>query len=233
MQQIPDHRAYRPVSRNPFLNGGHIMKKLICLCLFTILSMPGPVSGDTSIGVGLAAGYHEPMNARDSYRAVYDSGNLQLGLVCDYRLCDWLSLDFRITNFNKSGRRVTIDETGNITKTNNTEDLQIWSVTAGARWHFLQGHTILPYAGVAVGGWSISTESALGDSSLTYDKTGIGAMVMTGLQIFPQNRFSYGFDVSYSFVPDMIGDEPGTVSNVYGDTDIGGLSVGALIQFRF
>lgn len=209
------------------------MKKLICFCLFAILSTPGPAAGDTSIGVGLTAGYHEPMNASDSYRAVYDSGNLQLGLVCDYRLSDRLSLDFRITNFNKSGRRVTIDETGNSTKTNNTEDLQIWSVTAGARWLFLQGHTVSPYAGVAVGGWSISTESVLGDGRLTYDKTGFGAMVMTGIQIYPQNRFSYGLDVSYSLVPDMIGGEPGTVSNVYGETDIGGLSVGALIQFRF
>lgn len=209
------------------------MKNYIVFGVFVLLLTQISVVSGHSIGVGLMAGYHEPLNSRDSYKAVYDSGDLQLSLIADYRMFETIAFDVRVMSFTTSGLRVTIDSGGRETKTNHPEDLHIWAITAGARWYFMETRNYSPYAGLAVGNWWIDTESTIGDSSLKYSNNGIGGMIFGGVQLYPQNMFSYGFDMSYTVVPNMIGDQPGTVSHFYNESDIGGLSVGAMVQIRF
>jgi hypothetical protein len=213
--------------------GGHIMRNLFVFTVLFLIVIPISSAFEYSFGVGLMAGYHEPINSRDSYQAVYDSGDIHLGLVGDYRMFDNIALDIRVMSFMTSGYRVTIDSAGQITQTNHPEDLHILAITAGARWFFMETDTYSPYAGLAVGNWWIDTESTVGNSNLKYSNSGIGAMLVAGVQMFPQKKISYGFDLSYSVVPNMIGDQPGTVSHFYNDSDIGGLSASAMVQFRF
>lgn len=187
----------------------------------------------SNMGAGLIFGYHEPINAKDSYRAVYDSGGIQFGIIFDYRILDWLDLEFRALRFSKSGMRVVIDGNGNITETDNPEDLEILSLTLGAKYIIIQNSKVAPYIGLAFGNWNMKTESSIGDYTRTFDKSGIGAMIMAGAQYHLQESFSLGLDLSYSSVPDMIGSEPGSTSYYYNEKDIGGFSVNLFLMYRF
>ncbi len=210
------------------------MKRFIVLIIAVFLLLaPESFSQDRPFGIGLIIGYHEPLNAGESYKAVYNSGGGQYGILFDYRIIEWLDLDLRLLRFTKSGFRVLIGDNGEVVETNNPEDLEILSITAGARWIFIQDDEYAPYLGASLGSWSISTESTIGDYRQSYDKTGIGFMVMAGVQLFQNKPFSMGIDLSYSTVPDMIGSEAGSTSYYYGETDIGGLSINFAFQYRF
>lgn len=206
---------------------------LFIFCLISILFMPNIYANESRMGVGLIIGYHEPINASDSYSAVYDSGDIQLGIIFDYRIMDRLTMDIRLSRFAKSGKRVAIDSDGNVISTEHPEDLEILSLTAGARWTILRHGMFHPYIGLALGTWHINTTSTIGTSKLEFDNDGIGAMLMTGARIFPFNKLSFGVDLSYSIVPDMIGETPGTVSYYYNESDIGGISLNAIVLYRF
>ncbi len=212
------------------------MKKIFILFVFAVFVLffsAYAAAEENLFGAGLLFGLHEPINAGDSYKAVYSSAGVQYGIIFDYRILEWLDLDLRITRFTKSGHRVLIDDNGQITETSNPEDLEILSFTAGARWIFVLDDEYAPYVGAAIGSWSLSTESNVGEYHNTYDKTGVGIMIMAGVQLFQNNPFSLGLDLNYSSVPDMIGDEAGSTSYYYGETDIGGFSANIVVQYRF
>lgn len=206
---------------------------IVVFVFFLLFNFSEVFASENNMGIGLIMGYHEPSNSSDSYKAVYDSGDIQFGIMYDYRVIDWLVLDLRIMRFGTSGNRVTIGAGGDIIKTDHPEDLEIISITAGARYVFGNSETIAPYIGLSIGNWNMTTESTIGAYKAKFDNSGFGAMFMAGAQLFPRNKFSLCFDINYSSVPDMIGDDPNSASYYYGDSDIGGLSVNLIGQFRF
>jgi hypothetical protein len=126
-------------------------------------------------------------------------------------------------SFSKSGERVFVaSPTGPVQKLGFPLSVRISPIFFNVGYRLRQGHTLVPYAGV---GLSVSryreTSEVAGESfDRTFSKSGFQGLA--GIEV-GRGTIRFGAEVSYCTTPSSIG--VGGVSKVYGEDDIGGVTV--------
>lgn len=211
------------------------INKLMLYIVFTIFSLltyftfTSTSAYGFDYSIGIMSGYFEPTNSKDSYEAVYDSGGICFGVVGEIPLWNTFNFNFRASSFSKSGQRVYIDPSGNITKTGANEDLSIYNFIGGVKWKYAISQTIDLYTGIDLGFWNLKTDS----TQKSYSKSGFGYLFLGGVKFLTTSTFSLFLEANYSSVPDMIGNEPNSTATYYNDTDIGGLGFNLGVSYNF
>jgi len=214
-------------TKRTWIKPGPAAVAVLLLCLATA----GPVKADGFLddsAVGLRLGYFEPINASDSYDAVYGSGDLLYGLLWDYQLTDALVIEGEYHHFAKSGERVNL--AGDTWVGNGIdEDLTYDSFLATAKYHFRRDSGLRPFVGGGLGFYLIDVSSAVGGDS--FNKPGYH--VTAGALFRAEAKFRVTAEVRYSLIPGVLGDNPNSVSAYYGDSDAGGLALAVGLLYSF
>lgn len=210
-----------------WMNTGSAAAAVLLLCLLS--AVPAAADGflDNS-AAGLRLGYFEPINASDSYDAVYGSGDLLYGLLWDYQLTDALVIEGEYHHFDKSGERVNL--AGDTWVGNGIdEDLTYDSFLATAKYHFRRDSGFRPFVGGGLGLYLIDVSSAVGGDS--FNKPGYH--VAAGALFRAEEKFRFTAEVRYSLIPGVLGDNPNSVSAYYGESDAGGLAIAVGLLYSF
>lgn len=177
---------------------------------------------------GLRLGHFDPINASDSYDAVYGSGAILYGLLWDYRIRDFLTIEGEYSHFAKSGERVNL--VGDSWESNGiAEDLTYDAFLATAKYIFRRDAGTRPFLGAGLGFYLIDVSSAAGGD--TFNKPGYHFTV--GALFLAEKKINITAEARYSLIPGVLGDHPNSVSAYYGDSDAGGLTIAFGVLYNF
>lgn len=200
---------------------------VLLLCTFSAgETLASGFLDDSSIGLRL--GHFEPINASDSYDAVYGSGALLYGLLWDYQVRGFLTIEGEYHHFAKSGERVNLvgnDWVGN----GIAEDLTYNAFLATAKYIFRRDTGTRPYLGAGLGFYLIDVSSPAGGD--TFNKPGYH--FTAGALFLAEKKINITAEARYSLIPGVLGDNPNSVSAYYGDSDAGGLAISLGVLYSF
>ncbi|HET7293909.1 MAG TPA: outer membrane beta-barrel protein [Vicinamibacteria bacterium] len=188
------------------------------------------VADDSRFAIDAAVGYQDLTSASDSAKAVFDgsSGGLTLGGGARFGLGDHLYVGAFARYFSKDGERVFVSSGGGeVFRLGHPLSLRLVPVHATVGWRF-GGGSLRPYAGGGVGFTSYREESTVGGVTESASDTKFSAHVLGGLE-FGRGSLRVAAEAMWTTVPDSLG--VGGVSEVYGESDIGGLSVVGKVVF--
>jgi len=206
---------------------GPVAAAVLLLCLFAA----GPALADGFLensSVGLRLGHFEPINASDSYDAVYGSGALLYGLLWDWQVRDAWVIEGEYHHFDKSGERVNL--AGDTWVGNGIgEDLTYDAFLATAKYHFRRDAGTRPFLGAGLGFYLIDVSSAVGGDSFN----NLGYHFTAGALFMAEKKFNITAEVRWSLIPGVLGDNPNSVSAYYGESDAGGLAIAVGLLYNF
>jgi opacity protein-like surface antigen len=198
------------------------------LVLAVLLASPAAASADWAIGGD--AGYQDLTNARNSAKAVFgsSSGGFTGGGLLRYDFGPSWFVAAGGRYFSRKGERVFVppDKSG-VFKLGHPLTLSVVPVYGLIGYRFSPASRLDPYLAIGGGATKIKEESTVAGITETDNRTKASGAFAGGIEYGLGNLRVAG-EVMYSIVPNSLG--LGGVSKVYGEKDIGGLSiVGRLI----
>jgi len=187
---------------------------------------------DSGFAVDLAGGWQDLTSARNSTKAVFDgsSGGATFGAGLRYDFGEHFYAGGFVRYFKKDGERVFVaSSSGEVFRLGHPLSVTLIPIHATAGWRFGSG-SLRPYVGGGAGLTSIDEESTVGGVTESASESKFSGHVLGGLE-YGKGSLRFGVETMWTLVPNSIG--VGGVSDVYGETDVGGLSVVAKVVFAF
>ena len=123
--------------------------------------------------------------------------------------------------FQADGERVAIGPNGEVFGLGHPLTLRMIPVIGTFGYRFNSGGTLVPYAGLGAGVTMIEEESEIAGETESTSSTKLTMQALGGLE-YGRGSFRVAAEVAWDVVPDSLGD--GGASEVFGETDLGGLS---------
>jgi len=195
--------------------------------LLLLASAPQLEAADWS--VAFEAGYFDMTGASKSANAVFgSSGGFTWGGEVGVSLGEHFFVAAGARYFNKSGERVFVaDASGEAFPLGHPLEMKLVPVFVSVGYRFGDGR-LRPYVGAGGGFTSYKEESTVAGISESLSETKASGHVLAGVE-FGSGRARVGAEIVWSFVPNAIG--VGGVSQVYGESDVGGLHLLGKIVF--
>lgn len=192
------------------------------------LALPG-LAAAQGLAVDVAAGYQDLTQAKSSAKAVFDgkSGGVLFGGGLRYGLGEHVFIAGWGRYFSKDGERVFVaSASGPVFRLGHPLKVRIVPVQATLGYRIGKG-SLVPYLGAGGGITSYHEESSVGGLVTSTSQTKASGHILAGVE-YGSGSLRFAAESAYTLVPSAIG--LGGVSKVYGETDIGGLSlVGKLV----
>lgn len=221
---------------------GRVLRPLIAAAVLGF----APSLRAQGLAVELEAGYFDMTNARSSAKAVFthrvggqnstETKTSAGGLVFGGALTRSLGRHFYVAAsaryFRKTGERVFVlvrDEGSQVFPLGHPLTLRIVPVHAVLGYRFGRRGALAPYAGLGLGLTAYREESTVGGVKDSASETKASGQVIAGVE-YGRGRLGLGAEISYSRVPNAVG--VSGVSKVYGESDIGGLTVTAKVRLH-
>jgi hypothetical protein len=185
--------------------------------------------------LALEGGYNDMTNASRSAQAIFDgtSGGPTGGLSARYALGRSFFVSLAGRYFTRKGERVFVAAPGSPAfRLGHPLTVKIIPVYASLGYRFSQKARLVPYVTAGGGVTAYRERSTVAGEVLTYEATKPSAHLALGAD-FGRGRVRFGAEAGYSFVPKTIGDGINGVSKVYGEDDVGGLSLLGRVAFAF
>lgn len=180
--------------------------------------------------VSASGGYSDLTNAKRSAKAVFGgSGKVVLGGEVGAGLgrSFFVSLNARYTH--RSGERVFVaDASSPAFPLGHPLTLNLIPVYGLVGYRFSPRRSLAPYVGLGPGLTLYREQSDVAGETFTDDRTKVSFHVVAGLE-FGSRRTRFGAEAQYAFVPSTIG--VAGVSQVYGESDVGGFSIVGRVVF--
>jgi len=189
-------------------------------------------AGAGELAVAFEGGYFG-LNAKDSAKAVFDgsSGGGTVGGSVRYAFDRGFYVAAGGRHFSKTGERVALtDATAPVFRLGHPLEVRLVPVYAQVGYRFRQGKRLVPHLGLGAGSTSYREESTVGGVTEESSQSKTSAHVVGGAE-YGTGLLRVGAELMYSTVPDTIG--VGGVSEIYGEDDVGGLSVVGRIVLAF
>jgi hypothetical protein len=184
------------------------------------------------LAVDVAGGYQDLMQAKSSAKAVFNgkSGGVLFGAGLRYGLGQHLFIAGWGRYFSKDGERVFVaSASGPVFRLGHPLKLRIVPIQGTIGYRFGIG-ALVPYVGVGGGITYYHEESTVGGVRDSASHSNGSGHVLAGVE-YGKGALRFGAEVAYSLVPNTIG--VGGVSKVYGEDDLGGLSLVGKVVFAF
>jgi len=177
-------------------------------------------------------GYRWLSAAPDSAKAIFgETGDLEYGGFFSVAVNRSVFLSLSGTYFQKEGERVFLaDPAGPWFRLGHPLKLRLIPVNLVVGYRFHVGSSVVPYLAIGGGATFYREESTIGGVTESTEKTEGTGIVMGGVDYVNRNLL-FGIQASWSTVPNSVG--VGGVSAIYGEDDLGGLSVCARLGVRF
>ncbi|HEY7413243.1 MAG TPA: outer membrane beta-barrel protein [Vicinamibacteria bacterium] len=176
------------------------------------------------VGIVLEAGYADLTNASRSAEAVFDgsSGGFTGGAQVRFSLGRRFFAAGGARYFSRTGERVFVaDEDAPVFPLGHPLEVRLLPVFGLLGYRFSEGK-LAPYASLGAGAAWYREESTVGGITTSESRTKFTAMAMLGAE-YGQGTIRFGAELGYSLIPNAVG--LGGVSAVYGEDDLGGLSI--------
>jgi hypothetical protein len=183
--------------------------------------------------VAAEGGYFDMSNAKKSAKAIFDGssggftggGSFRLALGRRSPLFVGVGAHF----FSRTGERVFVAQpNGTVFRLGHPLKLRLVPVYALVGWTFLRDSALTPYVAVGAGVTSYREESTVGGVTETTTASK-GAVHFAAGADYRWGVVRLGAEVMYSLVPNTIGESG--VSKVYGEKDVGGLTIVGRLGF--
>lgn len=188
-----------------------------------------PVSADWAIGA--EGGYFAMTNAPKSAKAIFggSSGGGTFGGFLHLGLGDSFFVEAHGRYFQRKGERVFVaDPSGPVFRLGHPLTIRLVPVYGMVGYKFLRGSRWAPYVALGVGATQYHEQSDVAGLVETSSTSKVGGHAALGVD-FLTGPIRFGAEVMYSTVPNAIGQSG--VSKVYGETNVGGVSIVARIGF--
>jgi hypothetical protein len=205
------------------------MRRVAALILVTGLAHAGgaghAVAGE--FGISLEGGYFDMTNASKSAKAVFGntSGGFTGGGSIRYVITRSLFVGAGGHYFSRTGERVFLAD-ANSTPFRLGHPLTIHEVPVYGMvgWRFSPDSRLVPYVALGAGVTSLHERSIVGgiEDPMAQSQSKFSGHVMAGVE-WGRSVVRFGAEVTYTTVPNTIG--IGGVSKIYGEKDVGGLSL--------
>ncbi len=202
----------------------------VALALAPLLFPVAAAAQDSGIALDVAAGYQDLTSAKDSANAVFDgsSGGVTFGGGVRYGFGSGLFVGGFVRYFSKDGERVFVASPGgDVFRLGHPLSLRLIPFHGTVGWRFGSG-SLRPYVGGGVGFTSYREESTVGGVTESGSDTKFSAHLLGGVE-FGRGSLRFAGEAMWTTVPDSLG--VGGVSEVYGEKDIGGLSIVGKVVF--
>jgi hypothetical protein len=188
-----------------------------------LLVFPAPLPA-AELSLELEAGYAHLTNARRSASALFGSaGGLTYGGGVRLALGERLFLRAGAGYLEKTGERVFVaDSRSDVFPLGHPLTLRLLSFHVTLGYRLPKRKFLTPYVAFGAGLVGSEERSTVGGLDEVESTTKASGRAAAGVEI-GEGRFRFATEIAYSVVPNAIG--VGGVSQVYGETDMGGLSV--------
>lgn len=181
--------------------------------------------------IGADGGYFDMTNASKSAKAIFDgsSGGGTVGGFARLGLGQAFFVEAHARYFQRKGERVFVaDPTSQVFRLGHP--LTIRLIPYYGMLGFRVGHSPrwAPYIAAGLGATSYNEKSDVAGLIETSSKTKAAGHVAAGVDLLT-GPLRFGAEIMYSAVPNTIGESG--VSKVYGEKDVGGLSIVARLAF--
>ena len=208
------------------------MKRLVLACVI-VLSLPARAR-PADLSLAIEGGYFDMTNARQSAKAVFGDvpGGYTVGTSIRYRLGESLFVGLGGRFFQREGQRAFVaDKNSPPFRLGHPLTLRIVPVYAFLGYRFRETRKLVPYVGIGPGFTSYRETSVVGELEVEpISQTKPSGHLLAGFES-GRGRLRFGIEATYSIVPNSAG--VAGVSKVYGESDIGGITiVGRLVLTR-
>ncbi len=178
-------------------------------------------------------GYQGLNNASDSIAAVFDGSTGGKAFGGALRVTVWRSMfvGAGLRVFDKSGgQRVFVDgPQGTVFPLGHPLELRVRPIYGFVGYAFRPGATLVPYLALGAGSASYRETSTVAGLTTTDELNKFTWHAALGTD-WAIGSLALGVEARYTGIPDVVG--LGGVSKVYGESDLGGLSVVGRLSFR-
>lgn len=208
--------------------------RLRLTCLLALAAALAPRVHADGFVIDAVGGYFDLAGSKDSAKAVFgSSGGGTFGGDVGYVLRDHFFVSAGARVFSKTGQRVFVAQPGGtVFPLGHPLKLRLIPVQATIGYRFSERRlfrvALTPYVGIGGGVTSYSEESTVGGITEKQSLSKPGGHGLLGVEL-GGGSLRLGLEASYSVVPSAIG--VGGVSKVYGEDDLGGISVVGKIVF--
>jgi opacity protein-like surface antigen len=205
-------------------------RALPALAAALLLSGAGPAAA-LDWGIGVEGGYSEMTNAKKSAKAIFDDkpGGGTIGGFVRIGLGQSFFLEAHGRHFEKTGERVFVAAPGGeVFRLGHPLTIRLIPVYGAVGYRFLPNSHFAPYVTIGAGATSYKETSDVAGLIETQSATKFSGHGALGVD-YLAGPLRIGVEVGYSTVPNTIGESG--VSKVYGEKDVGGLTVLARLAF--
>jgi hypothetical protein len=205
------------------------VKRLAAGLLFTALLLSPTAAGAADWAIGADAGYHDLTNATNSAKAVFgNSGGFTAGGLARVGFGPSWFVAAGGRYFSRKGERVFVPpDKSAVFKLGHPLTLSVVPVYGLVGYRFSPGSRLGPYVAIGGGATKITEKSTVAGISENDIRTKASGNLAGGVE-YGLGNIRVAGELMYSIVPDSLG--LGGVSKVYGEKDVGGISiVGRLI----
>lgn len=203
----------------------------VVLALVALLVPIASAAQDSGLTLDVAAGYQDLTSASNSAKAVFDgsSGGISYGGGLRYVFGNGFYIGGFVRYFSRDGERVFVASPGGeVFRLGHPLSLRLIPVHGTLGWRFGQGF-LRPYVGGGAGVTSYREESMVGGVTESASETKVSAHLLGGLE-FGRGSLRFATEAMWTTVPDSLG--VGGVSQVYDESDLGGLSIVGKVMFN-
>ena len=201
-------------------------------CFLSLLLVGGASEAQAQgLGFEVEAGYFDMTGARESARAVFGSpGGFVAGGALRYELLGGrVPLRAAVRFHKREGERVFVaDPSSPVFPLGHPLEMQLTSTYGTIGYRFGEGF-LKPYVAAGAGVTRFEEESLVAGLRSSTSATKFTGVVAGGLEL-ASGRFRFAAEATYMTVPNTIG--IAGVSEVYGESNVGGLSVVGKIIFQ-
>jgi opacity protein-like surface antigen len=205
-------------------------RALHALAAALLLAGAGPAAA-LDWGIGVEGGYSEMTNAKKSAKAIFDDkpGGGTIGGFVRIGLGQSFFVEAHGRHFQKTGERVFVTAPGgDVFRLGHPLTIRMIPVYGAIGYRFLPNSHFAPYVTIGVGATAYKETSDVAGLIETQSTTKVSGHGALGVDYFA-GPLRLGVEVGYSTVPNTIGESG--VSKVYGEKDVGGLTVLARLAF--
>jgi hypothetical protein len=205
-------------------------RALPALAAALLLAAAGPAAA-LDWAVGVEGGFSEMTNASKSAKAIFDdkAGGGTVGGFVHVGLGRSFFVEAHGRRFQKTGERVFVaDPGGEVFRLGHPLTIRLVPVYGAVGYRFLPNSHFAPYVTIGAGATSYKETSDVAGLIETQSATKFSGHGALGVD-YLAGPLRFGVEVGYSTVPNTIGENG--VSKVYGEKDVGGLTVLARLAF--
>lgn len=206
-----------------------MLRRAPVLALGALLA--APLASAQGLGFEVEGGYFQMTGAKDSAKAVFDgsSGGFIFGAAIRAGIGRSFDLALGGRYFSKEGQRVFVAEPGGeVFPLGHPLKIRTLPFALTGAWRILPDSGVVPYLGAGLGLTSFKEESTVGGLTESQSSTKFSIHVLGGVEA-GRGSVRFGLEARWFTAPDSAG--VSGVSAVYGEKDVGGLSVSAKLIF--